>query len=290
MGVNKYDIVATSFDRNKIDQLELSILLGMDSFSYILLAPDTRQMMAFTSVQLNTSGFADWVPVFYRSIQANEFLRAGLAKTVYLGISTERLCLVPQRLFQKGEEASYLSKLTDISLDDRCKSDFIPSAAAQLLFVIGEERLEAMSRRLSPNRIQHSATAMLEQWLKQSQALNHKALYACLRDRMLSLAALHNGQLLFFNTFKFQTAAEVVYYVHLVYQQCGWSATRMPLYLCGEVLEDSDIYQQLYRFIEDIRFLQPPAALATIEGNMLSLPSHLYYDVLCQFPAALVSE
>lgn len=289
MGVSKYDIVATNFDRNKADQLELSILLGMDSFNYILLDPATRQLMAFKSVQLNTPSFTDWVPFFYRSIQADEFLGAGLAKTVYLSIHTERLCLLPQRLFQEGEETNYLSRLTDISLDDRCRSDFIPSAAAQLVYAIGEERLEAIKRRLSPRRIQHCATALLEQWLAQSQALNHKALYACLRDRMLSIAALHNGQLLFFNVFTFQTAAEVVYYVHLAYQQCGWSAARMPLYLCGEVVEDSDIYQQLYRFVEDIRFLQPPAELALIERNIASVPSHLYYDVLCQIPQRLLA-
>lgn len=290
MGVSKYDIVATNFDRNKADQYELSILLGMDSFNYVLLAPDTRQLMAFKSVQLQPSNFTDWVPFFFRSIQTDDFLRAGLTKVVFLGIQTERLCLIPQRLFTKGEESSYLSRLTDISLDDRCKSDAVPSAAIQLIYAIGEERLEAMNRRLSPRRIRHSATALLEQWLKQSQALGHKAVYACLRDHTIYLAALDKGQLLFFNVFKFQAAVEVVYYVHLAYQQCGWSATHMPLYLCGEVLQNSDIYQQLYRFVEDIRFLEPPATLAKIEDNMLSLPSHLYYDVLCQFSATLVAE
>lgn len=255
----------------------------MDSFSYAFLAPNTRQLMAVKSVQLHTPSFADWVPYFYRSIQSDELLRTGLTKTVYLGIHSDRLCLVPQRLFTAGEEASYLSRLTEISLDDRCKSDAIAEAEIQLVYAIGDERLEAMSRRLSPRRIQHSATAVLHRWLAQSRLLGHKALYACLRDNMLSLAALHNGQLLFFNVFRFHTAAEVVYYVHLAYQQCGWSAARMPLYLCGEVMEASDIYQQLYRFIEDIRFLQPLASLAKIDENMSSIPSHLYYDVLSQF-------
>lgn len=283
MGVSKYDIVASNFDRTKADQYELSILLGMDSFNYAFLDPATRALMAVKSVQLSTPGFADWVPYFYRSIQADELLRTGLTNTVYLGIYTDRLCLMPQRLFAEGEEASYLSRLTEISLDDRCKSDAIPGVDIQLIYAIGDERLEAMSRRLSPRRIQHHATALLGRWLVQSQTLAHKAIYACLRDNMLSLAALHDGQLLFFNVFRFQTAAEVVYYVHLAYQQCGWSAARMPLYLCGEVMQESDIYRQLYRFVEDIRFLQPAASLLPIDENIASLPSHLYYDVLCQF-------
>lgn len=287
MGVAKYDIVSTDFDRNKSDQYELSILLGVDSFSYVVVNPVERLLLAFKSVALNTSGFTDWVPTFYRAIQADELLRTAAPKTACLSIHSERVCLVPQRLYTKGEESNYLARLTDISLDDQCRSEAIGETGIQLVYAIGEERLDAMVRRLAPRKIQHLGTILLSQWLAQSSKLQHKAIYLHLRDQLLTLAAIHTDQLLFYNVFKFQTAADVVYFVHLVLQQCGWSSARTPLYLCGELTKESEVYLQLYRFIEDMRFLTSTGVYELADAQLASLPSHLYCDLLGQLAGTM---
>ncbi len=287
MGVTKYDIVSTDFDRNKSDQYELSILLGVDSFSYVVVDPAPQILLAFKSIALNTGELTDWVPTFYRAIQADELLRTAAPKTACLGIHTERVCLVPQRLFVKGEESNYLARLTEISLDDQCRSEAMGNADIQLVYAIGEERLDAMTRRLAPRKIQHLGTTLLRQWLLQSIDCQHKAVYLHLRDQLLTLGAFNGEQLLFYNVFKFHTAADIVYFVHLVFQQCGWSSARTPLYLCGELTNESEVYLQLYRFVEDLRFLDALGAYKLADAQLAALPSHLYYDLMGQLGVAL---
>ncbi|MEM9835578.1 MAG: DUF3822 family protein [Bacteroidota bacterium] len=282
MGVGKYDIKEIAFDRTKAAQYELSILLGMDSFTYVVKEMRTHQLLVFRALSMTALNLNDWVPQFQRTVQNDELLRPNHIRKIYLSYHTERVTLVPERLFTPGKEMDYLGALADIDLTDACLSEAIPNLEAQLVYAIGEERLEATTRRFSPIRTRHVAAGLLKMWTKQSAQLGHRAIYCCLRDKKLVFAGISSEKIQFFNTFSYETAQDALYYVHLTYQQCGWSPTRIPLYLCGEVVTDSEVYRQLYRFVEDIRFLTFAGPLV-IGPQLKTLPQHIYYDLLCQF-------
>lgn len=238
--------------------------------------------MAFRSLSMANPILSDWVPLFQRCVQEDELLRPNLIKKIYLSYITERVTLVPSRLFTAGKETEYLSSLSEISLDDTCHSNSVAELGVEVVYALGEERLEATTRRFSPISTTHVASGLLNHWAKQSSLHNHRALYCSIRDHQLTLAGLNGGKILFFNVFRFTTAADALYFISLAYQQCGWSMARIPLYLCGEVVADSDVYRQLYRYIEDIRFLVFGGPVEVGE-QFKAIPQHLYYDLLCQF-------
>lgn len=282
MGVVKYDIKETTFDRTNSDQYELSILLGMDSFTYVVKEQRTNNLVAFRSLKMKDAALIDWVAQFQRCVQDDELLRLNLIKKIYLSYITQRVTLVPSRLFALGKETEYLGSLSEISLDDTCHSNTVTELAVQLVYALGEERLEATTRRFSPLRTSHVASGLLSHWARQSIKYGHRAVYCSFRDNQLTIAGLNGGKLLFFNVFGFSTAADVLYFINLTYQQCGWSMARIPLYLCGEVIAESEVYRLLYRYAEDIRFLAFDGP-AEIGEQFQTIPQHLYYDLLCQF-------
>lgn len=282
MGIVKYDIKETTFDRTNSDQYELSILLGMDSFTYLVKEQRTNNLVAFRSLSMTSGTLTDWVPQFQRCVQDDELLRPNLIKKIHLRYLTERATLVPSRLFIAGKEVEYLGNLSEIGLDDTCNSSPIPELDAQLVYALGEERLEATTRRFSPLNTTHVASGLLSHWARQSSKFGHRAVYCSMRDQQLIIAGLNGAKLQFFNVFKFTTAADALYFVNLAYQQCGWSMARIPLYLCGEIVIDSEVYRQLYRYTEDIRFLAFDGP-AEIGPQFQTIPQHIYYDLLCQF-------
>ena len=282
MGIVKYDIKETIFDRTNSDQYELSILLGMDSFTYVVKEQRTNNLVAFRSLSMADATLADWVAQFQRSVQDDELLRPNLIKKIYLSYITDRVTLVPSRLFSLGKETEYLSSLSEISLDDTCHSNSVNELGVKLIYALGEERLEATTRRFSPLSTNHVATGLLSHWGRQSITFGHRAVYCSFRDQQMTIAGLNGGKLLFFNVFRFTTAADALYFVNLTYQQCGWSMARIPLYLCGEIITESEVYRQLYRYTEDIRFLAFDGP-AEIGPEFQAIPQHLYYDLLCQF-------
>lgn len=283
MGVKKYDIKEAAFDPTNASNYELSILLGVGSFTYVIREERTKDLMVYRSLALEGGPLVNWSKKMHRTTQEDEVLRPSLIRKTYVGWITPRVTLVPTRLFQDGQEAAYMSALTTIGLDDHCRSDAMPALGTQLVYAIGQERVDSVTRRFAPLRARHYAAHLLKAWQDQSRRIGHRAVYASLRDGQITLATLDAGKLLMFNVFAYQTAQDALYYVTLCFQQSGWGLDRVPLYLCGEILSQSEVYRQLYRFIEDIRFLSTDN-LPGIAGPILSAyPGHLYYDLLCQF-------
>lgn len=282
MGVIKYDIKETLFDRTKSDQYELSILLGMDSFTYVVKEQRTNNLLAFRSLNMSASQLNDWVPQFQRCVHEDELLRPNLINKIYLSYLTNRATLVPSRLYTAGKETDYLGSLSDINLDDTCHGNAVVELGVHLVYALGEERLEATNRRFSPLKTTHVGSGLLRHWAQQSIKFGHRAVYCCVRDQHLIIAGLAGEKLQFFNIFPFGTASDALYFINLAYQQCGWSMSRIPLYLCGEVMQESEVYRQLYRFTEDIRFLAFDGSVE-IGAQFQTIPQHLYYDLLCQF-------
>jgi hypothetical protein len=96
----------------------------------------------------------------------------------------------------------------------------------------------------------------------------------------LVVAGHRKGKLCYFNRFPFRTAADAAYFVLLAYAQSELAADQVPLYLCGDVVEQGGIYRELRRYVADIRFSthpRPPALPPELE----ELPVHQYYDLLC---------
>ncbi|PHI19227.1 hypothetical protein CEQ90_14290 [Lewinellaceae bacterium SD302] len=283
MGVEKYDIKELEFDRSNSEQYELSILLGMGSFTYIVREKRSLRLLVYRSLSLQVSNIGEWNQRMQKVVQEDEVLRPSLIKNVQVGWITHRATLVPGRLYQEGRAAEYLGQLTTIGLQDRCFNTALPAMGAQLVYAVGQDRVDGVTRRFAPVSSQHYAKGLLQNWQEQNRGVGHRAIYAGIRDGQMVLAGIDAGKVIFFNVFAFSTAQDALYYVSLAFQQCGWGLDRVPLYLCGEIVVQSEVYRQLYRFVEDIRFIGADLSKG-IPGVLLSqLPPHLYHDLICQF-------
>lgn len=280
MAVSNYDITAAAFQPEGAHKYELSILTGMDSFAYIIRDRTQNSLLAYHSTSLLPAERNSWPETLNRLVQADGKLRSLHYGSVILGWESEKLSVVPDELFSAGSEREYLEQLTVISLEDDVRSERFSFLEAQVVFAAPRNHLEAAERRLSSRRTHHIAGGLLTAWGTRSRRLGHQSVSAAVRGGQLFVAAHRNGMLQFYNTFSFANSQDALYYLLLAYQQCGWAPTRVPLYLCGEITEHSELYRQFYRYIEDIRFCQYGAPPAT-PPELASLPGHLYFELLC---------
>ncbi|MTB49656.1 DUF3822 family protein [Lewinella sp. W8] len=280
MAISSYDITAAAFQPGKAHNYELSILTGMDSFAYIIRDRIKNQLLAYRSLSLTPEEQKSWGESIYRLIKADDKLRSLRYGSSVLGWESPRMTLVPDALYQEHQNRQYLEQLTLIGLEDLVRSERINDLEAQLIFGASKNRLDAVERRLSPLRTTHMAGGLLTAWGNRSRRLRHQAVSASVRGGRLFLAAHQNGNLLYFNTFTFRKAPDAVYYLLLAYQQCGWTPKRVPLYLSGEITDQSELFRQFYRYVEDIRFSAYGAPPAN-PPEMTSLPGHVFFELLC---------
>ncbi len=280
MAVTNYDISSAAYRKEGVHDYELSILTGMDSFAYTIRDRNENQLLAYHSQAIPPADQANWPDVINRIVQADDKLRSVTYGSCILGWEGERLTLVPDALYDATNPRVYLEQLTLIGVEDAVRAKHYQELGGELLFAAPTACLDAVERRLRPLRTHHIAGGLLSAWAARSKRINHQSISCAVRGGRLFVAAHRSGNLLFFNTFPFSGANGALYYILLSYQQCGWTPNRVPLYLCGEIIERSELYLHFHRYVEDIRFCQyptPPSAPPELAG----LPAHLYFELMC---------
>ena len=85
--------------------------------------------------------------------------------------------------------------------------------------------------------------------------------------------------LLFSNAFPYQSAKDFIYFLLLPYQQFGLKPGKTPVYLSGQLVEDSEIYREALRYLKGPRFVEPPAFFH-LGSRINQEPRHFYFDLL----------
>ena len=280
MGVSNYDIAAAALATGRSQDYELSILTGVDSFAYILRDRSNNQLLAYRSATFDHADRADWPAALAALVGNDPRLAAAPFGRTLLGWDGPEMTLVPTTLFDPGDPTSYLDQLTVVGLDHEVRHDELHDLGASLVFAARRADLLAAEQRFAAPPAVHVAGGLLTVWAGRSRRLNHAAVSCALRGNRMLVAGHRSGKLVYVNTFTYDGAQDAVYYLLLAYQQCDLAADRDPLYLAGEVLADSELYYQFYRYVEDIRFCQygaPPS----LPPELADLPGHLYFDLLC---------
>ncbi|NJB84518.1 hypothetical protein GGR26_000263 [Lewinella marina] len=280
MGVSNYDIATAAFRRDRTQDYELSILTGVDSFAYIIRDRTQNQLLAYRSYSFGREEQTDYPAALQRLIAADERLQDTRYGKTVLAWDTPVLTLVPAALYTPGNPTAYLDQLTVIGLDDEVRHEHFQELDGELIYAARRDHIHAAEEQLHALRTQHYGGALLTAWGRRSRRLGEESISCSIRDNRLFLAGHRNGALLYFNTFRYDNSQDGVYYLLLAFDQCGFTPDRVPLYLSGEVTTSGELYNQFYRYVEDVRFSAyptPPAAPPELSG----LPPHLYFDLLC---------
>ena len=280
MGISNYDITATSLHPGRTQDYELSILTGVDSFAYIIRDRTANRLLAYRSYDFDGEEKADWPAALARLVTADERLHPSTFGKTVVAWDTPVMALVPRPLFSADHPAAYLEQLTVVGLDDEVRHESLQELGSELVFSARRAELDALRDHFDVSRPQHFAGGLLTAWATRSRRLGQSSISCAVRGPRMFVAGHRNGALEYFNCFSHTNAQDSVYYLLLAYEQCGFSPARIPLYLSGELVTTGEVYNQFYRYVEDIRFstyATPPATPPEFEG----LPAHLYFDLLC---------
>lgn len=278
MGVVKYDIAENGLLNSRDNDQELSILLGVDSFTYLILDQD-RTARAYRSYDLEDSS-QHWPMALQRLTTADELLREITFRRIHIGWMAGRTTLVPDRLFSANNRRSYLEQLTELGVEDRIWSVPLQSFQLQLVYALNNANFDAAERRFMPSVHYHLAAKLLEHWqiTYRDRGILGGAVFGLIRDRKILVAGMTEGGLQFFNTFSYRDANDALYYLLLAYEQSGFDAHEAPLFLCGELIEDGMIYRTASRYIARIEFLGLPENCA-LNTELSRLPAHFFFDL-----------
>lgn len=270
MGKVIHDIVETTFSKKNTSQYKLSILVGVGSFHYLVTDANGAVLVVKGHQMDEYAGATEWGGL----LRLDPTLRY-IYKEVYVAWAGEKTTLVPKRLHQREESRVYLQQTSPVASHEQVKHDALSDLTN--VYALPKGLSEFLGAHFPNCRIWHLGSVLLETISRSSTT---PQLYAHLAGNTLFTIAYTQGRLQFYNTFVYRSAKDFIYFLLLVFKQTELSQTETAVHLSGQLMEDSEIYRLVQRYVPQAVFQSPPDGIDIGEKGA-GLPAHLYYGLFC---------
>ena len=259
-------------------------IAGVDGLSYCILGKD-QTLLALNAWDFAAlGGDSSRIESAIRSVLATDTLYNRVFAERRCAVSTSIITLVPKRFFKPDTLPDYFKLLMK---DKPCVYNATELQRQDLWAVY------AVEQDLNGLLEQFFQSASSQHILKAQLAAYHavanpqkSGVYIHVRGYSLYITVVDRQHLLFYNSFRFDSPGDFLYYVLLAYEQCRLKPDTVPLYISGNMLENGAVYRNLFRYVQHIQFLGMPGAVQL--SKSVSLPNkHLFFDLfaLASLPA-----
>ena len=277
MGVTPIEILESGFSKNSSSSHELSILIGVDSLSY--LASDAQnQVQLLKQIPLRSNRTpAEYKASIQSIVLADAEIQHAYASTS-VAFDSDLFVIVPDRLFDENELSTYLAQLTKLSADVEAMHVPLVSQSAQLVFGADRRIINAIKQSFPMAKLSHLAAGLINHNYQYAVHREGQQLFINVQRDSFQTTLYDKANLIFYNQFSFQSAQDFIYYILLIFDQFQLKPETLPVTLSGSILKDSVIYKLLYKYIRNIQFMNWPDRL-TIGSKLNAYPAHQFLDL-----------
>lgn len=278
MDTHTIDFIDTRLNAGTAPQCTLNVVLGADGIN-LLAADASGAVLALQARQLRTEVVLfDQIEWQLRGLLQQEALVALPFGQIHCALFHGNATLVPRRLFQHGALPGYFKLLLNPA-DYLYAYDELPEFDTYLVYATEPGLAKLCTEFFPRSRNRHLAVPLLRNARLAYPNEEHRV-FINFRNQVAQMAVFERQNLLFYNSFAFSASSDLLYYVLLLYDQFRLNTQDTPLIVAGNLLEDSELYRLLYRFIRDIRFAELPSHYH-LPTDKPALPGHCYYDLFC---------
>ncbi|HMX40682.1 MAG TPA: DUF3822 family protein, partial [Saprospiraceae bacterium] len=190
--------------------------------------------------------------------------------------------LIPRRLFRPEHLPTYFHLLLP-SGQYAYGYDELPELECYVAYALDPAWVNLVEQQFKQVQQTHFAHPLLRSWRHMAQPDGYEV-FLHVHQRTAQVAVFDRQSLLFFNAFTFTHANDLLYFTLLAYEQARLSPDEVALSISGKILEDSEGWRALYRYIRQLRFVALSADDVPADQHP-SLPLHCHWDVFCWGPA-----
>ncbi len=277
MGVDT-TVIEDSFSKKYTANYDLSILAGMDRFSFAISDRQSNLLVLKSYAFFESQAKLNDLSAKIREVHMNdELLKLPYNEIRFAVVNTENT-FVPERLYEKGKSDVYIDNMVERSITDKVFVDDLDSLEAKNIFKIDLDVEDNILSFFPSAKIHHILTPLVLGLKNVAEHHPQRKVYVHVRNKLAHIFLFDEELMLFANTFEFQTDKDFIYYVMLVYDQFQLKPEVVPLYFSGFILEDSQLYHQLYRYIRFLNHLQRPV-FYNYGRKINQVNEHFFFDL-----------
>jgi len=271
------EISDSDFDKKSSSLYELSILIRMDSLVYAILSQEGK-ILSLKEYDLPSTTTTNSREDALKSIFDKDDSLKYLYRKCHIAFGNSIVTLVPQRLFNPQQSSTYLAELTTLYKNFTVGVNEIDALKTMVVFQ-SETETQRVVKLAQPNaKLFHKSTPFLKGCAQKSEGSTGNVVYANFWHQTVEVCYFKEGNLHFHNHFNYSTTPDCLYFMLLVFQQFDLNVQKVPLFISGQIVEDSEIYKSLYRYIQNIAFTLPPDNIQ-INSAFRNVPAHYYFSL-----------
>lgn len=196
---------------------------------------------------------------------------------VYVNYFSEVFTLVPKTYYSESEQLNYLKLNHNIKTTSNIESCDLPAIEARIIYEVDATILEAIKQDFPNYKIKHSHFSFIENLISLHKSTSETKAWLNLRSDFFDIA-IYSGKLNFINSYKYQSAEDLLYFLMLALQQNNFNTDSHKLVLSGNINKADLNFKLLDNYFKHIE-------LATlnnkfIKEEMPNIPNQHYFTLL----------
>lgn len=250
-----------AFREDHTRQYHLTIRIGADGFSFSLFSNEKQRYLALENWAFIN---ADTDIRIASAIDEAIIKKAWLAypfQSVLVLVDHTYNTLVPAPLYDEKDKALYLGFMQKFRDNSRVAADELKTAGAWNVYYLSNPLVHKIKEIWANARVVHMASALIESLLVSNRNQSSEpAAFVNLRSNCFDLVVLAGDKLLFYNNFKARNPEDFLYFTLYSLDQQGLNPETIALNLSGNISIDHPIYEALWKYVRNVRFIPPNEA------------------------------
>ncbi|MGB8704031.1 MAG: DUF3822 family protein [Gillisia sp.] len=236
--------------------LKLSIQVRLNGLSFCMLDSQKKEVVWYKK----TNFPRDYNPVKILGeielIYEKEEVLQQKIEELHVLFSNDLYSFVPEEFFAESEVSNYLKFNTRILKTDVVANDMLETAGIANVYIPYTNITNYFFDKYGEFEYKHSISVFAQAVLN-AYTQDETRAYLYNYNGYYDLVVVKNKQLLLCNTFSYETKEDFIYYLLFAAEQLELDPSVIPLYLLGEINEDSPLYAIAYKYIRNLNFVEP---------------------------------
>ncbi|WP_199269189.1 DUF3822 family protein [Polaribacter sp. L3A8] len=255
---------------------KLSIQFNLDGFSFCITNNTTKETTYFSEYvfdekQVSPESLLKKIEAIFKTdVQLqNDF------SSVLVVHQNNLFTLVPSPYFSEDKLSEYLNFNIKTLATDFIVFDDIQNIDAKNVYVPYVNINNYLFQNFGEFEYKHHLTILIEKLISFNSS-DKKKVFINVSKHNFDIVVLHNKQLVFSNSFYFDTKEDFIYYILFTFEQLKLDVEETELSFTGDIEKTSEIYKIAYQYIRNISFLESNNKIF----NQLSASKHSNYILL----------
>lgn len=257
----------------------LLVLVGSGTFSYVVFDPVAKKFLALKSYHFTPRKLALADLEMIEQVFDTDKLLFTAFKSILLAFNTGGGVLVPHTYYSPSLKKDFLHLGAPEKIQEAILSDLLPALPMVNVYSVDKDLLGFLRKEFSTDLVIHAHSALLQSYPTDLdfQAKDGVAFIEVDQHRF-TMTVYAGGKLLIQQESDYQTGLDVVYSLVNVLRQLELNEQQVKVKLGGVVATDAGVYQEMYKFIPHLEWIQRIPGFSYIT-KMQEIPGYYFHNL-----------